>query len=770
MINLSKSGDTIVFEFINNGHYLQNGTIEVPVNSLSLVMDSSNMCTFYKADSNDVFVSATYDELGKTKAEMEAWYEENMVAPQGGGGGVTTGQVQTMIDNSVSGYADSVLYNSTSKYVEFYHNGTGGTKVYEFDASDFVIDGMVDDVRIETISGVSYLVIDFNTASGKEDIQIPLTDIFNPSDYYTKTEVDQALSGKQDTLSAGTNITITDNVISADVDVKGVEGGRGISVTTGETADTVAFNLPIYQGKGNSSLSLTQPSGTTQYDNKVSGYSTTAIGAGLNVNNQFETALGVHNVDSVNTSGTFGQSGVTLFSIGNGAGQNARHNAIEIKQNGDLYIADTNNTTYTDFYTKPMVKLQDVLDGKQDTLSAGTNITISGNVISAEGGGKAVSGGTNISITTGETADTINCTLPITISTSNPTSVIIGNDNNKPFIGANYSFAEGVKGGIGDISHNSHKEGYYSTIGNYAMASHVEGYYCSVGFNSKYSHSEGYYTKTTNESEHSSGRYNVSNKANTTFGDSGNTLFSVGNGTAENARHNAFEIRQNGDIYITSGGTDIKLQDNLGSTIEISSAITSGDTNPVQGGAIYDELRVGTPTQEVVLEWEQSDGGESTNYPSGCTKLTVEVDENEMTSGGYTLQNDNYDCFGIFQIESNNGVITVTTNDCNSNPSTSITYSISGNVVTIEYPTITGVTNIGTSYDNYWTFKAIIEGEVKSLKEYTYDKFDEVEEVTAASLNALNDNFGGMKLVKLTQSAYDNLLVKDSMTLYIIVN
>ena len=29
------------------------------------------------------------------------------------------------------------------------------------------------------------------------------------------------------------------------------------------------------------------------------------------------------------------------------------------------------------------------------------------------GGGKAVSGGTNISVTTGETADTINCTLPI---------------------------------------------------------------------------------------------------------------------------------------------------------------------------------------------------------------------------------------------------------------------------------------------------------------------------------------------------------------------
>ena len=50
-----------------------------------------------------------------------------------------------------------------------------------------------------------------------------------------------------------------------------------------------------------------------------------------------------------------------------------------------------------------------------------------------------------------------------------------------------------------------------------------------------------------------------------------------------------------------------------------------------------------------------------------------------------------------------------------------------------------------------------------------YSKFDEVEQVTAAALNALNDNFGGLKLVKLTQSEYDALTTKDSNTLYVIV-
>ena len=95
------------------------------------------------------------------------------------------------------------------------------------------------------------------------------------------------------------------------------------------------------------------------------------------------------------------------------------------------------------------------------------------------------------------------------------------------------------------------------------------------------SHAEGFNTVANNQSEHASGRYNVSSSASTTFGNAGNTLFSVGNGTAENARHNAFEIRQNGDIYISSGGTNtspmIKLQDNIG--VDLSNYYTKSETS-----------------------------------------------------------------------------------------------------------------------------------------------------------------------------------------------
>ena len=125
---------------------------------------------------------------------------------------------------AVSGYADAVAYDSGTTTMNFYHGGTGGTVVYSFDASPFLIDGMIDDVKIETLSGVSYLVIDFNTASGKEDIYIPLTDIFDPSNYYTTAQTDSAIeaatSGKADTSAVtAVNDVLTAHTANTDVHV-----------------------------------------------------------------------------------------------------------------------------------------------------------------------------------------------------------------------------------------------------------------------------------------------------------------------------------------------------------------------------------------------------------------------------------------------------------------------------------------------------------------------------------------------------------------------
>lgn len=236
---------------------------------------------------------------------------------------------------------------------------------------------------------------------------------------------------------------------------KAIEAGRGISITTGETADTVSFNLPIsaitgtdiMYGGANNSVSIS--GGSSSYNNffgsgntiSVSGlratsaicnivlgnknsvnfkgaeeswqysliigqnnsvsYSTymggpspyniicgasntidknisncfvmgnynkpkkkfnTNIGYSLNTTNDYEFAHAKFNVSSSATT-SFGNSGNTLFSVGNGDDNDKRHNAFEIRQNGDIYIADTNDTSTTNYYEKPMIKLQDALGG-----------------------------------------------------------------------------------------------------------------------------------------------------------------------------------------------------------------------------------------------------------------------------------------------------------------------------------------------------------------------------------------------------------------------
>ena len=92
---------------------------------------------------------------------------------------------------SVENYFDGAVYDSNSKRINFKHGET--VKAY-IDATDFIKDGMVEDVKIEN----GNLVISFNTDSGKQDISIPLTSIFNPSNYYDKTATDTLLDNKLD--------------------------------------------------------------------------------------------------------------------------------------------------------------------------------------------------------------------------------------------------------------------------------------------------------------------------------------------------------------------------------------------------------------------------------------------------------------------------------------------------------------------------------------------------------------------------------------------
>ena len=146
-----------------------------------------------------------------------------------------------------------------------------------------------------------------------------------------------------------------------------------------------------------------------------------------------------------------------------------------------------------------------------------------------------------------------------------------------------YAVAEGA--GTRATGTNSHAEGYYTTAsGDYSHAegnrtiasgltSHAEGngtkasgvYSHAEGGNTTasswashaeggattasgdYSHTEGYGTSATTQSEHASGQYNISLSGSSSFGYSGNTLFTVGNGYNTGKTHNTLQM---GTIYL----------------------------------------------------------------------------------------------------------------------------------------------------------------------------------------------------------------------------
>ena len=112
---------------------------------------------------------------------------------------------------SLDGQVASAQYNSTDKTIEFYN--ASGTKLNtDIDATDFIKDGMVDTVEVTG----GNLVITFNTDAGKEDIEIPITDIFNADDYYTKDDIDGFgfLTEHQSLDNCVQKVASTDNAIT----------------------------------------------------------------------------------------------------------------------------------------------------------------------------------------------------------------------------------------------------------------------------------------------------------------------------------------------------------------------------------------------------------------------------------------------------------------------------------------------------------------------------------------------------------------------------
>lgn len=200
-------------------------------------------------------------------------------------------------EGDVAGLFGNVLYDSTTQRINFYHNSTGGTVLAYIDASDFVKDAFLDSVVVEdrVISGetVPCLVFTWNTDAGKSETVIPIGGTFDPANYYTKSEIDNIVTGITEDIEEATS----GKADTADV------------VTNIQTAGALNAYRPSFY-KGGRWNAVTPLSGTTGISIAESGVDAVTIGVDTTVIQEKLTSG--TNIKTVNGNSLLGSGDLTV--------------------------------------------------------------------------------------------------------------------------------------------------------------------------------------------------------------------------------------------------------------------------------------------------------------------------------------------------------------------------------------------------------------------------------------------------------------------------
>ena len=267
-------------------------------------------------------------------------------------------------------FADA-SYDENAKEIVF--KNALGVKIDSIDATPFLNDGMVESVYID--HETEELVIVWNTQSGQQETRIPLTEIFNPNDYYTKDEIDgfvgdleaadNAISGAVDNVStelenesqraisaetelanaielkADADVVYTQEEVDALIKAKETEI-YNLTKLVGEIGGNVTYDYP--NELGTSLTSLLNNSGTVKLgeDAAISRFGPGIMAKNkvkLNLNNHDLTATGATTQPAIMARGT---QEITIY----GKGTVDAISGICIEANGaDSVINLTGSTT-----------------------------------------------------------------------------------------------------------------------------------------------------------------------------------------------------------------------------------------------------------------------------------------------------------------------------------------------------------------------------------------------------------------------------------------
>ena len=121
--------------------------------------------------------------------------------------------------------ANKIEWDSTEKKLKLY---SGNHLLGSVDGTSWVKDGMVQSAAIVG----NNLEITFNTDAGKEKISVPLTDIFNPDNYYDKATIDSKFE----------NVSISDEYVTS---IENVQKYNSPYLRVKTNKDTQGTDVPL---------------------------------------------------------------------------------------------------------------------------------------------------------------------------------------------------------------------------------------------------------------------------------------------------------------------------------------------------------------------------------------------------------------------------------------------------------------------------------------------------------------------------------------------
>lgn len=783
MITLSASGGSVTFEFSGNSTYLNDGQITVPVNSLALIIDESDMATFRKAASNDIFVSANIAEFGMTKAELESWYKANMVGSTGGGGGVTPEEVEEMIDEAVSGKVDTDTYSAY----------TASTT-----AALFGLDNKMNDIEPKVNSAWTKGVRDllwYPTSSG---LTLEYNIMSGGTYQFAVQPMDESLRYGEN--ASGVNkylgVYASGNTYNLLVNkYNNTVGGYRITFPMAYKASKVTLQLnSAYTGQ----TPTTNAIQAYYYDNN-----------GVNYNPKWNYNSGT---DSFTNSTEY--TGITLA-----YDQITKIITLTLDSSYNYIIgvrtaknfADENDLTNPSYYIGAVTietnsyKLQEALDNKQDTLTAGSGISIQNDVISVTG--KVDTEDLDISGKTLYVGDYRSGSMPYELAkeypiSTKPTKLLVkrtddGDATNVTAFQLYFSngttsgscilrVSTAVGSGITEAAWQFETpEASLELVNGEVYITFLNGYYLTMFKPATYIGSFVMQIVTDIESGSTpsvveSGIYNALDKMSETLTDvitKSDAAYYKGIG------YPSLSYSSSSGITFSSSPVGVGLGINTATTSTLATDVSIGADNGVLGvyttGATHAVIKNdsvsnnriymnGIPSS-IKMYWNSSYTGSTTHY------IAVSCLVSDGTNGycqwnwdgSQYVPNSNYINTAVtLSYDSTNQVVTITPSS--SSALTSIIYArcnrnIAPATALTQDDCRIGLVTIDT---NSYKLQEALDNKVDTSDVTTAVTSGSTDVVTSGGVYA---KMGGMTIVKITESDYQSLSVKDPDTLYVVI-